>query len=169
MDRRSAREQSLPEPEADFLSTLHGDDLYLRCRDLYNAGWTLRAMAEAIRPPVSRATVHNWINKTVWAPTLAIHDTPPVPDPQLKTTKEYVRKTPTSPGIPPNHLLTIQELAPIARKFRSGMSPKHRAAIANDALTVLCQQLHEDDVPIQELADAAGVTYRAMAKRIDKT
>jgi DNA-binding Xre family transcriptional regulator len=39
-------------------------------------------------------------------------------------------------------------------------------AVANDRLTGICITLYQNGVSIKELAEAAGVTYRAMYKRI---
>jgi lambda repressor-like predicted transcriptional regulator len=40
------------------------------------------------------------------------------------------------------------------------------ATVANDQLTAICLRLHANGVSIRELAQAAGVTYRAMYKRL---
>jgi len=65
-----------------------------------------------------------------------------------------------------DELATIQNLAPIARKYRSVMSPKHPAAQANAALTGLVRACYADGVRVTDLAGAAGVTYRAMHNRL---
>jgi hypothetical protein len=39
-------------------------------------------------------------------------------------------------------------------------------AVANDRLTNLCRHLYAKGVGITALAEAAGVTYRAMYKRV---
>jgi hypothetical protein len=46
------------------------------------------------------------------------------------------------------------------------MSSSAAATVANDQLTAICIRLHANGVPINELARAANVTYRAMYKRI---
>lgn len=163
--RRPARDQTLPTPEATYLNTLHGPTLYAQCRVLYDAGWPLRAIGEALTPPKSRSTVRSWIIK----PTPTYVRTAPVSAPSLKTPEAYTPRRPVSPGIPAADLTQIQYLAPIARRYRSRMSPRHAAALANDQLTSLTRRLHADNVPVQELADAAGVTYRAMYRRLGKT
>jgi hypothetical protein len=60
----------------------------------------------------------------------------------------------------------IQSLAPLARTYRAKMTQTSAAAVANRRLTDICSKLHESGVSIKELAAAAGVTYRAMYKRI---
>lgn len=77
----------------------------------------------------------------------------------------YTRRMPRRPLLP-DELETIGRLAPIARKYRSVMSPLHPAAQANTDLTALCQACYEDGVRVTDLASAAGVTYRAMHNRL---
>jgi hypothetical protein len=60
----------------------------------------------------------------------------------------------------------IKSLAPLARGFRAKMASTSAAAVANARLTSLCTKLYENGVGIKEIAEAAGVTYRAMYKRI---
>lgn len=163
--RRAAREQALPDEEAQLLNSLMPPALYVYCKELYEAGWTLRSIGEALNPKRSRSTIRSWVLK----------ETPPMPpvaptpaSPELKTPAVYEPKRPASPGIPPALYAQISADAPIARKFRSGMSPLHKAALANQRLTDTCVLLFESGVPIQELADAAGVTYKAMARRVGR-
>jgi hypothetical protein len=167
--RRSARNQPLPKNEAFILNRISGDELYLRCRELYEAGWTLRAIADAMNPPVSRSTVHSWITNLPMHIQLPIDPLPPVDPPEYATPKEYVKKTKPSPGILPHQAQNIRDLAPLARKYRSRIPEGAPAYQANQALTLICKALHADGVTIQELADVAGVSYRAMAKRVGKS
>jgi len=95
----------------------------------------------------------------------------PLPDitiPVLATSGPYIPQKNTSPGISDADMTTITHLAPISRKYRASMSNRHPAAISNQDLTDLCTKLYENNVTITELSRAAGVTYRAMAKRIGK-
>lgn len=46
------------------------------------------------------------------------------------------------------------------------MASTSAPAVANQRLTELCKDLHSRNVSIRELAEAAGVTYRAMYKRV---
>lgn len=160
--RRSARSQPLPPTEVAVLASLTGYNLHMRCKALYEAGWTLRSIGEALNPPKSRSTVHSWIDSAT--PNHEIHTKIPTPD--HKTAPEYERKRPVSPGISATDLENIQRLAPIARKYRAKLAPNHPATQANQGLTLICRALHADGVTITELATAAGVTYRAMSKRI---
>jgi DNA-binding Xre family transcriptional regulator len=46
------------------------------------------------------------------------------------------------------------------------MASTSAPAVANKRLTDLCKRLHQNNVSVRELAEAAGVTYRAMYKRL---
>lgn len=164
--RRSARGQALPLLEAQTLAALRDFNLYARCSQLYNAGWTLRAIGEAFTPPKSRSTVRSWVDRA--ANSLPTIDLPTAEIPILLTPEVYIPVKAPSPGISSLDKSNIRDLAPIARRYRSGMSPLHAAAQANTNLTTLCTDLYTSGVTIRELADTAGVTYRAMAKRLGR-
>ena len=156
--RKSARNQPLPKDEQEFLSSLKGTDLKLRARRLYEVGWTLSAIGTPINR--SRSTVRFWVNNV---PALRSTTDRPVPTPEDRS---YVHKKPTNPGISPEDANQLAYLAPIARKYRARLAPTHPATEANQQLTKLSHKLYKAHVPIQEIADAAGVTYRAMYRRI---
>jgi hypothetical protein len=156
--RKSARNQSLPKDEEDFLLSLEGTALKLRARRLYEIGWTLSAIGAPINK--SRSTVRFWVNTV---PELKATTDRPVPLPEDRS---YAHKKSKNPGISTSDRATIAYLAPIARKYRARLSDAHPATIANQSLTALVTKLHSSHVPIQEIADAAGVTYRAMYRRI---
>jgi len=162
--RRPARGQTLPESESILLTTLTPLYRDARALTLYTNGWTLRAIGEAFIPPKPRSTVKSWIDRatdTVVSEHLV--DAPlPEPPPRPEPTN------PVSPGISPYDQSHILKLSLVARKYRSGMSPQHAAALANNQLTSICKDFRSKDVTIRELAAASEVTYRAMAKRLDK-
>lgn len=167
--RRSARNQPLPPNESSHLVALKGFGLYRRVWALYTAGWTLRAVGEAFDPPKSRSTIQSWVNKGREVPPNTITTGADfVQAPTLVTPPTYIPVRPVSPGISATDLAEIQRLAPIARRYRAGMSPRHKAALANGELTAVCSRLYTSDVSVTELAEAAGVTYRAMAKRLGR-
>ena len=156
--RRSARSQSLPQSEQEYLRTLSGLDLKLRCRDLFNAGWTLAAIGEPLDK--QRSTIRFWVTNT---PDISSPRQKALPTP---VDKSYVPKKPKSPGISPADVNRLAYLAPLARRYRARMTSTHISAQANIEFTELSRALHAKNVPIQEIADAAGVTYRAMFRRI---
>jgi len=159
--RKSARGQHLPECESVYLYDLEPQHLRERVRDLFNAGWTLRSIQEALPRHArrSRSALHYWIHETLTPTT----DTTPIPIPHLS---EYVNRRRPSPGVTATDLSTILYLSQQARLFRSRHALNHPYALANQQLTILVVSLYENGVKIQELADAAKVSYRAMYKRI---
>lgn len=163
--RRPARKQELPKNEAALVSSLFDDQLYTRVLQLFEAGWPLQSIGNAFDPVRSRSTVKFWA-------TRRHHHSPldtPVPTPKLKTgPKGYVSRRPVSPGISPDELARIEQLSPLARRYRSKMTDDAPQAIANLSLTEICLSLYEKNVTVRELAAAAGVTYRAMARRLGK-
>ncbi len=91
----------------------------------------------------------------------------PIPAPTYKTHPDgYQKRRPQSPGILPDELELIQSIAPLARTYRAKMSTNSAACVANDQLTAICIRLNLSGVSVRELAQAAGVTYRAMSKRL---
>jgi hypothetical protein len=154
--RRSARNQSLPQTEVDKLQSLTGSALKTRCKALYDVGWTLSAIGDALGR--QRSTVRLWVTNAPKPPLGILVPTP--------INKVYIPKRPKSPGISPADLELIQKLAPLARRYRAKLPMNHPSSVANYELTVLVIQLHSNHVSIQELADAANVSYRAMYKRV---
>lgn len=173
MTRRPSRNQPLPPEEAATLNSLAPDDLIKRVYDLYQEGWTLQAIGDALTPPRPRSTVRSWLlrfqlpGERLTEPEVV---DAPIPTPNYKTPAGgYQKRRPVSPGILPDELELIQELAPRARQFRAKVSSTDSTRVANDQLTGICVRLHSSGVSIKELAEAAGVTYRAMYKRIKLT
>jgi hypothetical protein len=163
MSRRPARGQQLPPQEVELLNTLNPEQRVERAKALYDAGWSLQTIGDSLLPKRPRSTIRTWVQRAKGLQTLDA----PIPTPKLKTPEGgYQKRTPKSPGISQGTLETIQELAPLARTYRSRMSTTATAAVANDRLTALCILQHQNGVSIRELAEAAGVTYRAMYKRI---
>lgn len=163
MSRRSARGQSLPPHEVELLNSLQGEQRIERVAALYNVGWSLQTIGDSLLPKHPRSTIRTWVQRATGVNTIDA----PIPEPKLKTPEGgYQKVRPESPGVPQDTLELIRELAPLARSYRSRMATTSAAAVANDRLTALCILQHQKGVSIRELAEAAGVTYRAMYKRI---
>jgi hypothetical protein len=162
--RRPAYRQALPPVEASLLNDLVDEELYTRVGELFAAGWTLQAIGDAFDPPRQRSTVRYWMNRR--------HDPSPLPDAPLPTPRRratgYVSRRPRSPGIEPDVRARLGELAPLAQRYRAKTRSDSREAQANRELTERCVALHASGVPVRELAEAAGVTYRAMARRLGR-
>jgi hypothetical protein len=163
--RRPARKQDLPKVEVDLLLSLYDDQFYTRVLSLYEAGWPLQSIGNAFTPPRRRSTVKFWATRKHEHSPLD----KPVPVPKLKTgPRGYVSRRPVSPGISSVDRARIEQLAPLARRYRSKMTPDSPQALANDELTEICLRLVATNVTVNQLAAAAGVTYRAMARRLGR-
>jgi hypothetical protein len=167
MSRKSARNQPLSPNEAIYLNSLALEDQISRAYHLYQAGWTLQAIGDALIPPRPRSTVRAWLLRFMLPEERDLTDAPTeVP---LPVDKSYKSRKKPSPGILPDELDLIKSLAPLARQYRAKMPSTAAATAANDQLTAICLRLHASGVKIKELADAAEVTYRAMYKRVKLT
>ena len=187
------RQESLPESERELLGRLSGAALRARCAELRQLGWTLEAIGAAFTPPKSRSTIHAWTlsslppkaPKTQLSPLLppplksiaaAEKSTPPAPAPPAKKAARASGLPPRerrvfdneSPKVPENLQKKIAQLAPLARRYRARANPSGAYAMANEELTELCASLHSSGVSVRELSQAAGVTYRAMARRLGR-
>lgn len=169
VERRPARGQNLPGHEVAYLQTLKGPALHQRCTLLYTQGWTLQTIGESLNPPRPRSTVHVWVTKLLPTFDPAAPTTADTPKPDAPIRKSYAPKPRRqSPGIPEPTRERIASLAPTARRFRARVAPLSSPALANAELTAICTSLHANGVTVRELANAAGVTYRAMARRLGR-
>jgi len=176
---------SLPPEEVHHLSGLSGQALRDRARELFEAGWSLAAIGESCAPPRSRSTVQSWVSPSSSAASSSSsliaaaenshsHPSPPAPSPTsspaaTSSTGRRRRAAPYDPEHPMLDPVTAARLAtisPVARQYRSGANPTGEYAKANDALTRICKEEFARGVSIRELSVAAGVTYKAIEKRI---
>ena len=165
MSRKTARGQVLPPQEVEYLNSLTIDALIPRVNSLYKAGWALQAIGDCLSPRRPRTTIRSWVLKGQRPSERDLVDAP-IPTPTQKTAESGYQKKMVSPGISEETATEIRRLAPLARSFRAKMAQTSAAAVANRRLTDISKKLHENGVGIRELAEAAGVTYRAMYKRI---
>lgn len=168
VERRPARGQSLPGHEVALLHTLSGKALHQRCALLFSQGWTLQTIGESLNPPRPRSTVHVWVNAQL--PKLDLTSTAPATSPTYPEPSEKKPPRPkrVSPGIPEDTRRRISELAPVARRYRARVAPLSQPALANSEMSHICRTLYASGVTVRELANAAGVTYRAMARRLGR-
>ena len=179
---------SLPPDEAQVLRSLSGKILRARVSELFYSGWSLAAIAEAFDPPRARSTIRSWIvpSPTPYPsrptpvssppsssslPITAAESCPspapaPSPSPTPKPREERRIYDPRSPQLSIAAARKIADLAPVARHHRAGAAPTGRYAVANDELNRLCRLHFERGVSIRELALAAGVSYKAMERRV---
>jgi hypothetical protein len=180
-DTISAMKERLPEGECVYLRTLSGAPLKARARALAESGWSLAAIAEAFDPPRQRSSVRAWVLSNVPAPDTQ----PPLPpSPSSHSSLIVARESsvsslprrrvprrvfdPKNPRISAAQKKKISTLAPLARRYRARTAPGGTYARANAELTDLCKKLYYSGASVRELSLAAGVTYRAMARRLGR-
>lgn len=157
----------LPDDEVRFLSSLPLGLFHSRLRSLWDAGWSLKSIADSLNPPSPKSTVHFWVkNAHIAEQRRSI----PAPPPKSLTVSAPIANAPRarsiSPKVPEDMKQHIQELSVLSRRYRAKTSPDSPLALANRELTEIALSLYHRGVPAAEIAKAAGVTYRAMARRI---
>lgn len=163
-NRRPARSQTLPEEEVALLRSLYKAERNVRAAQLFEEGWTLQSIGNAFEPPIRRSTVKYWV-ETAKAKNVDV----PTPTPNYKTPKGgYQRKKPESPGIDVPTQELLAQLSPIARTYRAGMPSGHSATLANNQYNELIHDLAAQNVTPAEIAKAANVTFRSIARRLGR-
>ena len=178
--------QVLPHSEREFLAVLKGDELKGRVKSLHKAGWTLQAISQAFTPPKQRSTLHSWTQtkaKPVLSPPLpplplassssfssssSISTLPTAENSDLSQTRAYRMYDTDAPVLSKSVHNRIAKIAPVARRYRSKANPNGAYKEANDELTSIVKEQYARGVSIRELCLAAGVTYRAMARRLGR-
>lgn len=160
---------NLPADEVAYLASLPREEMESRLRALWENGWSLASLGDSIQPQRPKTTIHFWVKRAVPTQQSRILPTPP---PKSLTTSVPVKSAPRlrsiSPGVPSDIRDRIRELSVLARRYRAKTSPNSPIALANDELTAIARTLSSMGVPTQAIADVAGVSYRAMARRITK-
>lgn len=174
-------EMKLPDDEVKVLVSCSGDPLRARVRALREAGWTLAAIADAWTPPKQRSSIRALSQQPTNSPLPIVPSPPPSSSSSHSSTLGAAEKSrststrhsrarrfynPSSPKISKDDARTISRLAPLARRYRARANPNGAYAQANEELTQLCISLYRSGASVLELASAANVTYRAMARRI---
>lgn len=160
---------NLPADEVTFINSLPRPQAESRMRALWEIGWSLQSIGSSLNPPRPKTTIHFWVKR---ATPEQQHRQVPSPPPRSLTTSVPTRTAPRvrtiSPGVPEHLKSEIKELSLQARLYRAKTPAGHPVALANDQLTTMVKTLYTMGVPAQALADAAGVSYRAMIRRITK-
>jgi hypothetical protein len=169
-NRRYARAQNLPQAETNILRDIQSHAriaaefhlLYNRALELYQLGWPLRAIGEAFDPPIHRTTIHGWVSLALTNPhSTPNHGFPPATAPPLTTQPLPI---PRVLSLDETHKLSDLQYA--ARRYRNAMSYDHPAARSSRELTDLCKNLYSAGISIKDIADAAGVSYQSISKRV---
>jgi hypothetical protein len=157
----------LPEDEVRYISSLMRDEMESRLRALWKAGWSLSIIGKSIKPERPKTTVHFWVKR---AEDMKQFRDVPIPPPKSLTTSVPTKNAPRlrsiSPGVPADIRPRLRELSALSKRYRAKTSPDSPLAKANRELTEIAIDLRKRGVPTAAIAEAAGVTYRAMARRL---
>lgn len=158
----------LPDDELAFLHALPTHLRDARLAMLHRSGWSLSALGRSLSVP--KTTIHFWVRNSTSDPSL---DRRAIPAPPLPITASVPslrapRTRSISPKVPPTLRPRLKELGVQARRYRARTPFNSPIAQANRELTRLAIELRHRGVPTSDIADAAGVSYRAMARRISQ-
>lgn len=159
--------QKLPDDEVRFIASMPQELIPGRLRALWNAGWSLGVIAKSLKPVRPKSTVHFWVkNASEEEQTRTI----PAPPAKSITASAPLASAPRtrsiSPEVPPELIPHLRELAGLSKRYRAKTPSSSPFAQANREFTEISLELYHRGVPAASIAEAAGVTYRAMARRI---
>jgi hypothetical protein len=159
----------LPDDEVTFIAALPRPEAESRLRALWENGWSLQVLGNSLVPPRPKTTIHFWVKR---AETVEQNRILPTPPPKSLTTSVPTKSAPRlrtiSPGVPADMRPRLRELSAQAKRYRAKTSPNSPLAQANEELTAVARTLRSMGVPTASIAEAAGVSYRAMARRLSK-
>lgn len=163
----------LPQSEIDLLAALSETNtaaFHSRLRALWESGWSLSVLGNSVSPKRPRATIHYWVKKAVQTPQIAAIPTPEFNKPLTTALLGVVpAKTRTiSPSVTPETAAKLRSLSLQARRYRARTADGNKFAVANREFTDLVKQLRSEGVPAVDIAEAAGISYRAVARRASK-
>lgn len=163
----------LPQGEIDFLSSLSRTNtaaFHARLRALWEAGWSLSVLGNSVSPKRPRATIHYWVRKAEVVPQIAAVPFPEYNKPLASALLGVVpAKTRTiGPTVTPDMARRLRDLSMQARRYRSRTASTNKFAVANEEFTALVKELRSQGVPAVDIAEAAGISYRAVARRAAK-
>lgn len=155
-----------PSEEVEFLASLTPQQRNSRLRHLHEAGWSLANLSEAVNTP--KTTIHFWIKNAQPVSNYPnrVLPAPPKSITALIRSPYSTRVRSMSPKVPPDLRPRLAHIGQLARRYRSRTPATSSTALANAELTQLAVSLRKQGVSTADIADAAGVSYRAMARRI---
>ena len=168
-DKYMAKKTRLPQDEVSFLDSLSRPDMESRLRALWEGGWSLAILGDSLKPRRPKTTIHFWVKRAEIQKQFRPLPSPP---PKSLTTEAPTKKAPrlrtVSPNVPPDMKPRLKELARLAKRYRARTTSDSPFAQANRDLTAMATALRAMGVPTAKIAEAAGVSYRAMARRLSK-
>ncbi len=163
----------LPQNEVEYLKALASANVKLfhsRLKALWEAGWSLSVLGNSLTPKRSRATVHYWVRNAS-----SISQTIEVPKPEFSKSLPsallgvvQAKSRTVSPSVTPEVAKQLRELSLQARRYRARTSSTNKFAVANEQFTKLVKELRSQGIPAVDIAEAAGISYRAVARRAAK-
>lgn len=163
----------LPQSEIDYLAVLASTNskaLHSRLRALWEAGWSLSVLGNALSPKRPRATIHYWVRKADVLPQIkeipSVEFSKPLTAALLGVVPAKTRTI--APSVTPEVAARLRSLSLQARRYRSRTTEGNKFAVANREFTALVKELRSQGVPAVDIAEAAGISYRAVARRAAK-
>lgn len=168
-DKGMAKRPVLPHDEVEFLASLPTNQAHSRLRALWEGGWSLGSLGDSLTPARPKTTIHFWVKKaSLEEQRRALPTPPPASLTSTAPTRIAPRLRSISPGVPPDIRPRLRELSELSRRYRSKTPASSPLAQANDELTSIAKTLRSMGVPAASIAEAAGVSYRAMARRLSR-
>jgi hypothetical protein len=158
----------LPAEEAERLRSLREEDFEkfkARIRDLRAKGWTYSSLALPFLSP--RATAQVWDRRAASTDVIPVSDDVPSP-PEISRKKKREVYTFMRPEVPDAEAARLAELSSQVRVIRGWTPQDHPARAAAVELEDLIAELSERGVSYASIARAMGVTYRAVAARMER-
>jgi hypothetical protein len=157
--------ETLPPEQAARLRLLHaqGDHESLKTyiAALRAQQWPLRAIGEPLG--LSRSTIH-YFERNAKGPK----DTSSIPLPERAFEVAGAKTVRWRTHLPPEQRDRLADLAKKARRVRAQTPANSELRIAADTLDTLIEVYLHRMVPVTEIADAMGVTHRAVTARIER-
>jgi hypothetical protein len=159
----------LPEVEVAKLRDLRSTDtkqFRARVRDLRDCGWTLAAISEPF--DTGRSTARAWeLAAPAPAEVKPAKDVPTSPA-RLRSEKGATRVRKLRADIPASERAEFKRLAESARGIRGWTPPGSQTRKDAEKFETLLEEYVARGVPVKRLARHAGVTYRAIAARLER-
>ena len=160
--------QDLPDEEIAFLHGLTSDvEVLTRSKELYDAGWSIRAILEGARITPASA----WLVGHLWegngrSSGRPVPEFPITPTEHKVQTRKAAQSHRMRKQLTPAEEHTLRSLAPLVAKYRPSFSASHPNTLALQQYISLINDLKSRGVRTQEIADAAGVSESNIRRRL---
>ena len=159
----------LPDDEVRSLEALSSPQMHSRLAFLHANGWSLASLGRSLTPPRPKTTIHYWVRNAL-SPGEQRRPAPRAPITSLMVvvpTSKAPRVRFVAPKVPPDLRPRLRELAQMSRKYRARTPDGSPTANATRELTRMALELHDQGIPTSDIAAAAGISYRAMSRRVN--